>query len=405
MASQHVAANTFGDLATLHTAHHADSTEATVPAQLFPLQLAAMLENSSAMEMRAKREVASAPMNIPIPFLLVRCQSPSEYFFNPLPLERCIAPLDSDSKADRASDSTAHHSVCTKASDVSSETGCVDSGSRLQSHSAWQYQTASMQHQLKEKTVVASSDQILGRVWCLATTPDGCRLVQAAFDGADNALSIAIASELRGRVWDAVRCQHANYVLQKCITKLTPQACQFIVDELRQGHDSAKHLARHRYGCRVFERLLEHCSPSQLQGFIDDVLVVAVALCGHPFANYVMQHILEHGSCDHRRRLVAALVDEMPRITGARHAPAVLSKALVLSCHDERRAIARALLSDPFRLLQLAMDRFGHVAVEQLLGEAGGEERAVRLALLEHVAELKVSRYGHAVARELQRSD
>lgn len=399
MAIQNVVEGTLGDLAAPHGSHHAARAEAIVQ-----LQLAAILDSSSCVRLRAQREPASAPMDIPIPFPLERCQSPSECFFNPLPVERCAAPSGYNSMTDLVSDGEAHDRLCIPASTAIPESIRAENGSGLQTCSTWPARTAAVEQHLAMKTVVASGEPILGRVWCLASTPDGCRLVQAELDRADNAISVAIASELRGRVWDAVRCQHANHVLQKCIAKLTPQACQFIVDELGQGRDSAKNLARHRYGCRVFERLLEHCPPSQLQGLIDDALAAAVPLCAHPFANYVMQHILEHGSREHRRRLVATLVEEMPRIAGARHAPAVLSKVVVSGCRDERKAIARALLSDPANFLRLAMDRFGHIATKQLLREAGGEERDVRLALLEHIGELKDSRYGQALARELQQS-
>lgn len=243
------------------------------------------------------------------------------------------------------------------------------------------------------------SAQLDGHIWFLSTTVQGCRVVQSALEDADNAMSIAIASELRGHVWDAVRCQHANHVLQKCISKLTPQGCQFIVDELRRDAGSAKYLAKHRYGCRVFERLLEHCSTAQLQSIVNDAIEASVALCKHPFGNYVMQHIFEHGSCDQRCSLAAALVEQMPRIAVARHAPAVLCKALLYCGSKERASLARALLLEPVQLARLAKEKSGHAAVEHLLRDAGGEEHAVRDALAEHVSDLQVSRYGRTVAR------
>jgi len=367
-------------------------------------QFATVVEHRSRNGMHIEQEATSAIMNSLAWLPLDRCQSPSEMFFNPWPLETSAAVLDSNASADGVSHSISDHSVCREASADSSEGICVDRGSSFPTGFTSHFKTDLIQQHASMKYDETSGESVLGNVWSLATTPDGCRSVQTALDVGDNAFCVAIASELRGRIWDAVRCQHGNHVLQKCITKLTPPAFQFIVDELGQGQGFGKHLARHRYGCRVFERLLEHCLPSQVQGFIDDVLGAATALCAHPFANYVMQHILEHGTCDNRRRLVAVLIDEMPRVAGARHAPAVLSKAVALSCGDVRGAIARALLLDPSSLLRLASDRFGHVAVEDLLRDAGGKESALRLMLLGRVADLKVSRYGQAIDKQLQKS-
>ena len=51
--------------------------------------------------------------------------------------------------------------------------------------------------------------------------------------------------------------------------------------------------ARHKYGCRVLQRLLEHARHDQLNGLVDALLAKAIPLSRHYFATYVMQHILE----------------------------------------------------------------------------------------------------------------
>ncbi|CAK0893103.1 unnamed protein product [Prorocentrum cordatum] len=126
----------------------------------------------------------------------------------------------------------------------------------------------------------------------------GCRRVQQALDDARGPEACGrLAAELRGHVWDALRCPHANFVLQKCITTASPDACQFIVDELLQrGHGALAQAARHRYGCRIVERLLERCRPEQVEQIVDCILDDAVTLCMHPYGNYVAQHLLEHAA-------------------------------------------------------------------------------------------------------------
>eukprot|EP00913_Durusdinium_trenchii_P021913 g20591.t1 len=97
-------------------------------------------------------------------------------------------------------------------------------------------------------------------------------------DAASDAERAQLASELRGRIFAAARSACANYVLQKIIHVLRPQACQFIIDELMQDPQEVPALARHQYGCRILQRLLEHCQSQQMGGIIQLLLSEALSL-------------------------------------------------------------------------------------------------------------------------------
>ena len=95
---------------------------------------------------------------------------------------------------------------------------------------------------------------LVGRVWELSQDSKGCRDVQLALEQAGEDLRRLIVAEVAGHVLDAMRCPHANHVLQKCITssrpateghrlsdcnhyasqfvRLRPADCQFIIDEI-----------------------------------------------------------------------------------------------------------------------------------------------------------------------------
>jgi pumilio RNA-binding family len=62
-----------------------------------------------------------------------------------------------------------------------------------------------------------------------------------------------------------VKDQNGNHVIQKCIERVPPQLIQFIIDSFI-GQVYA--LATHPYGCRVIQRILEHCSETQVSSFI-----------------------------------------------------------------------------------------------------------------------------------------
>jgi len=224
------------------------------------------------------------------------------------------------------------------------------------------------------------AESIAGNVWKLSRDDEGCRRVQEALSEGDNHSRIQIANELRGHVWKAAEHRHANFVLQKCIQELTPEASSFIVDELKTG---VACLARSNTGVRVFQRLLEHCR-DQVEEMIGEVLDDARNLCVHQYGNYIMQHILEHGSMDQRRTLATLLLKCLDkRMCSNEYGVAVIGKALQHAPMEERQAIAEALLKDKDRFVRIAMQRHGKVAIMELLkgpGEGKARELLVKNA-------------------------
>lgn len=222
----------------------------------------------------------------------------------------------------------------------------------------------------------------------------------------DGEARVALASELRGHVWEAIRCPHANYVVQKCISMMPPQACQFIIDELlRRGTGAVASAARHRFGCRILERLLERCSQLQARPLVDDLISDAVALSSHPYGNYVVQHVLEHGPPDQQRRLCGLLGRHVATLGPDGYASAVVAKALSHGSKETRLLVARHVASSPGLVAQMARTRHGHLAVKlvlQLLEDFPQERDAACKELEADVSGLRASRYGRFVASSLE---
>merc|ERR1712232_807905 len=151
-----------------------------------------------------------------------------------------------------------------------------------------------------------------------------------------------IGEELRGHVWDAMRCPHANHVLQKCITTLRPQALQFMIDEIEQR--GVVKIAKHQYGCRILQRLWEHCRADQIQNLVENILLDAVSLCKHIYAHFVTQQILEHGSESHRHRLIAVLEQHVAELGSDKHASVLFSSALSYGCYEDQTTLLHAVL-------------------------------------------------------------
>ena len=64
---------------------------------------------------------------------------------------------------------------------------------------------------------------LAGRVWELSQDSKGCREVQLAIEEASDDVRRGLLAEIAGHVLDAMRCPHANHVLQKCITCSRPE--------------------------------------------------------------------------------------------------------------------------------------------------------------------------------------
>uniref|UniRef100_A0A7S4PXU3 PUM-HD domain-containing protein n=1 Tax=Alexandrium monilatum TaxID=311494 RepID=A0A7S4PXU3_9DINO len=217
------------------------------------------------------------------------------------------------------------------------------------------------------RTPAAAS--VAGRLWRLAQDAVGCQEVQRAFEeAAGDEERASLAAELRGHVWEALRCPHANYVLQKCIVTSSPRCSQFVIDELAwKGRASVSQAARHCFGCRIVERLLERCPPEQVEGLAEALLDDALALSAHRYGNYVVQHLLVHGSPAQQRRLAGLLAESAHSLGANCYTSAVLIKALSWGPQDGQVLLARALLSVPGLFSTMARTRHGRLAAKLVL--------------------------------------
>jgi len=251
------------------------------------------------------------------------------------------------------------------------------------------------------------ASSLQGYIWSSSRDGQGCRMVQQALDDAvSDDERIALASELRTHIWEALRCPNANYVVQKCISTLPPLDSQFILDEIvNVGPHAAARAARHRYGCRILQRALEHCSSVQVQGLVNELLSDAVGLATHIYGNYVLQHLLEHGSADSIRILTVLLAQDASSLVANSYGCGVLTKALESKKADpqSQQLLANAMLAHADLVSPMACMRHGDSAVKLALHVADEAHRnAAVLCLMAQKNKLMASRYGRALYKHLQ---
>lgn len=211
-----------------------------------------------------------------------------------------------------------------------------------------------------------------GNVAEMALDTRGCRVVQRALELVEVAKQDVLMNEMRGHVGQALESPHANHVMQRAIELMRPSAMRFVLTELRQWGPPAA-LARHRYGCRVLERIMEHFPLSWLDDFIQDMLADTKELSRHMYGNFVMQHLLEHGEPPHRTRIISLLCNDLPGVALDQHGCSVLDKALSYGVLEEQRQLATLVLRTHGLLAEMAKQRGGFAATQRLFKVVDGD--------------------------------
>jgi pumilio RNA-binding family len=73
-------------------------------------------------------------------------------------------------------------------------------------------------------------------------------------------MQITLISELKGHVLNCVKDQNGNHVIQKAVERIAPDEIQFIIEAF---YGQVYSLATHPYGCRVIQRIFEHCRDAE----------------------------------------------------------------------------------------------------------------------------------------------
>lgn len=63
-------------------------------------------------------------------------------------------------------------------------------------------------------------------------------------------------------------------------------------------------LSTHAYGCRVIQRVLEHCAAEQTVMILEELHENAERLVQDQYGNYVIQHIMEHGRAEDKSKII-----------------------------------------------------------------------------------------------------
>ncbi|CAJ2678890.1 pumilio homolog 2-like [Trifolium pratense] len=246
------------------------------------------------------------------------------------------------------------------------------------------------------------ANKLIGHVLTLSLQMYGCRVIQKAIEVVDLDQKIEMVQELDGNIMRCVRDQNGNHVIQKCIECVPEDAIDFIISTF---FDQVVTLSTHPYGCRVIQRVLEHCeSATTQQKVMDEILVAVSMLAQDQYGNYVVQHVLEHGKPHERSTIIKELAGRIVQMSQQKFASNVVEKCLTFSGPSERQILVSEMLgtTDENEPLQAMMkDQFANYVVQKVLETCDDHQRELILSRIKvHLNALKKYTYGkHIVAR------
>lgn len=251
-------------------------------------------------------------------------------------------------------------------------------------------------------------------IWQLSRCRDTTQAVQTRLRNCTNDQEFnRLAVGLRSHVWEASKDPHANHVVQVLIEKAGSETETWIFGEMcdTSKDGGIMKAAKHRYQCRIVQRMLEYFSLSLVKAIGDYILedlVEARNLCSHMFGNYVMSCLLERGTVEQFRSLMKLLIACFDQLGKENHGASVLACAL-RSVADEghtkalKEALALAILANESLVLEsMAFSRFGHLtiksAIEMLLDSHPKQANECLARLKDAEDKLRSGRYGRALA-------
>lgn len=234
----------------------------------------------------------------------------------------------------------------------------------------------------------------------LALSKPGCRVVQKAMEktgGPDRDLIIA---ELKDHIAELYESPHGNHVLSRAIELLPTAKTAFIISAL-VGHGIA--VSKHRFGCRVLSRLIEHCTEEEQMGvLLNEVLAEADALARHTYGNFVVQAALEHITPARRSAVLRQLLPGFASLAMHRTGSLVAQRVLDY-CDAEGQDLALCALlqaEGESSIAEIACSHYGSYVIEQLATlrqNHHAAQQAITKILASNMSYLATSRHAQRV--------
>ncbi|KAM4867805.1 pumilio homolog 2 isoform 9-T9 [Thomomys bottae] len=254
---------------------------------------------------------------------------------------------------------------------------------------------------------LALATRIRGHVLPLALQMYGCRVIQKALESisSDQQVISEMVKELDGHVLKCVKDQNGNHVVQKCIECVQPQSLQFIIDAFK---GQVFVLSTHPYGCRVIQRILEHCTAEQTLPILEELHQHTEQLVQDQYGNYVIQHVLEHGRPEDKSKIVGEIRGKVLALSQHKFASNVVEKCVTHASRAERALLIDEVCCQndgPHSALYTMMkDQYANYVVQKMIDMAEPAHRKIIMHKIRpHITTLRKYTYGKHILAKLEK--
>jgi len=223
---------------------------------------------------------------------------------------------------------------------------------------------------LQQGSTVEKSDivrWICTDILSLAEDKHACRVVQRLFDFATTDDASFLVAHIFPHTQRLLESQHGNHVLTKAVEVAALGEVKQVIDCVREM--DMVYVAQHRFGCRLFERLIEnHAEDEVTARFFDEFSQRAGEMHKHKYGNYALQSMVEHGPTNSKRKVFTELVPEVPGMAVDRFASHLAQKMIQCGDPEDKLQTVKALIqAEEPALARIAADRFGNFVVKDML--------------------------------------
>lgn len=163
-----------------------------------------------------------------------------------------------------------------------------------------------------------------------------------------------------------VKDQNGNHVVQKAIERVPAEHIQFIINAFS---GKVCENATHPYGCRVIQRMLEHCNEHTRFAILQELHSCTHTLISDQYGNYVTQHIIQHGRPEDRSKIIRMIIGSLVSYSKHKFASNVVEKSIEFGSFDERLQIVSKLTVTNERgespVQGLIRDQYGNYVVRE----------------------------------------
>uniref|UniRef100_A0A3P8QWP1 PUM-HD domain-containing protein n=1 Tax=Astatotilapia calliptera TaxID=8154 RepID=A0A3P8QWP1_ASTCA len=256
------------------------------------------------------------------------------------------------------------------------------------------------------------------------------RFIQQKLERATPAERQMVFGEILQAAYQLMTDVFGNYVIQKFF-EVWNSGIYNIFFMLSQ-FGSVFVLSTHPYGCRVIQRILEHCTQEQTLPILEELhqhseqlgqkyqgvslemtpktyyTVSRDALFKDQYGNYVIQHVLEHGRPEDKSKIVAEVRGKVLVLSQHKFASNVVEKCVIHSSRAERALLIDEVCCQkdgPHSALYTMMkDQYANYVVQRMIDMAEPAQRKIIMHKIRpHIATLRKYTYGKHILAKLEK--